>query len=115
MEPFLGNTPNASKFDQRVNETGTDSRVGETVAADGIHLTGLSAGHRVAEGSIPNAQGRCGGRRWNNRGGIRTGPGGQPATPARPREIRHLPCSARATGAYSERWIEHGDTPDRNS
>ena len=31
MEPFLRNTTNASKFDTRVHETGTDSSVGETV------------------------------------------------------------------------------------
>jgi hypothetical protein len=36
MEPFLRNTTNASKFDKRVNETGTDSTVGEAIAADGV-------------------------------------------------------------------------------
>ena len=49
MEPFLGNTTNASKFDNRVHETGTDSSVGETVAADGVHFAGLSDGHRLAD------------------------------------------------------------------
>jgi hypothetical protein len=34
MEPLLRNTTNASKFERRVHETGADSSVGETVAAD---------------------------------------------------------------------------------
>ena len=93
MEPFLRNTTNASKFDNRVHETGTDSNVGETIAADGVHLAGLSDGHRLVAGSVPtHPQGRCGGRGRSDRGGIRTGPGGQPSTPARPREVRHVPA-----------------------
>lgn len=43
MEPFLRNTENASEFEQRVHETGADSRVGETLAADGVHFAGLPA------------------------------------------------------------------------
>ena len=63
MEPFLRNTTNASKFDNRVHETGTDSSVGETVTRDGFHLARLSDGHRLVEGSVPtHAHGRCGGR-----------------------------------------------------
>jgi hypothetical protein len=33
---LLRNTANASKFDQRVHETATDSNSGETIAADAI-------------------------------------------------------------------------------
>ncbi len=50
MEPFLRNTTNASKFDDRVHETGTDSNVGETVAANGVHFAVLSDGHRLVTG-----------------------------------------------------------------
>src|SRR5439155_7328585 len=58
---LLRNTANASKFDHRVHETGADSSVGETVAADGVHLAGLPDGHRLAERSLPaHPQGRCG-------------------------------------------------------
>src|SRR5438445_11453146 len=53
MEPLLRNTTNASQFDHRVHETGADSRVGETVAAEGVHFTGLLDGHGLAEGSVP--------------------------------------------------------------
>src|SRR5262249_34734070 len=60
---LLRNTANASKFDHRVHQTGADSRVGETVAADGVHFAGLPGGHRLAEGSIPaHPQGRRRGR-----------------------------------------------------
>jgi hypothetical protein len=41
MEPLLRNTANASKFDNRVRETATDSSVGETVTRDGFHLARL--------------------------------------------------------------------------
>ena len=47
---YTARTTNASKFDKRVHETGADRRVGETVAADGVHFAGLSDGHRMAEG-----------------------------------------------------------------
>jgi hypothetical protein len=45
MELLLGDTTNAWKFDKRIHETATDSRVGETLAVDGIHFPGLSDGH----------------------------------------------------------------------
>ncbi len=48
MDSLLGNTTNAWKFDERIHETATDSRTGETIAADGIHFAGLSDGHRLA-------------------------------------------------------------------
>ena len=68
MEPLLRNTANASKFDHRVNETGADSRVGETVAADGVHFAGLPDGHRLAERSLPaHPQGRGRGRGRHDR------------------------------------------------
>ena len=116
MEPLLRNTTNASKFDKRVHETATDSRVGETIAADGVHFAGLSDGHRLAERSLPtHPQGRSTGRGRTDRGRIRTGPGGQPPAPARPGEVRHVPGTAGATCAYSERRLDYRDSPDRNS
>src|SRR3954469_2306321 len=85
--PLLRNTANASKFDKRVNQTGADSNAGETIAADGLHVTGPPAGPRMAEGSVPaHPQGRCCGRGRSERGRIRTSPGGQPAATARPRK-----------------------------
>ncbi len=42
----------SSKFDNRVHETGTDSNVGETVTANGVHFAGLSDGHRLVKGSV---------------------------------------------------------------
>ena len=48
MEPFLRTTTEASKSDHRVTETGTDSSVGETIAADGIHFAGLPDGPGLA-------------------------------------------------------------------
>jgi len=104
MEPFLGNTENASKFDKRVHETGTDSSVGETVTRDGFHLAGLSDGHRLAEGSVStHAQGWCCRCGPSDRGRVRAGLGGQPPEPARPREVRHLQSSACAASAHSKR------------
>ena len=74
MEPLLRNTTNASKFDKRVHETETDSNVGETIAACGVHFAGLSDGHRLAERSVSTyPQGWSGGRGWNDRSRIRTG------------------------------------------
>jgi hypothetical protein len=58
MEPFLRNTTNASKFDQRVHETETDSSVGETVAANGVHLASLSDGPRLAKPDFLSVSGR---------------------------------------------------------
>src|SRR5262249_46184648 len=69
---LLRNTTNASKFDHRVHQTGADSRAGETVAADGVHLAGLPDGHRLVEGSVPaHPQGRRRGRGRGERGRIR--------------------------------------------
>ena len=50
MEPFLSNTTNASKFDKRVHETGTDSSAGETVAADGVIIA--NSGHLSSYGCV---------------------------------------------------------------
>src|SRR5262249_3128518 len=113
---LLRNTANASKFDQRVHETRADSSVGETVAAEGGHFAGLLEGPRLAEGSVPaHAQGRRRGRGWGDRGRLRAGPGGQPAAPARPRAVRHVPGTARAESAYSERRLDYRDSSARNS
>src|SRR5512135_3011302 len=108
MEPLLRNTTNASKFDKCVHETGADSSVGETIAADGVHLAGLPGGHRLAEGSVPtHPQGRSGRCGWSDRGRIRAGPGGQPSASAGPREVRHLSRPARTARAYSEGRFEY--------
>src|SRR5262249_62340602 len=40
-----------------------------------------------------------------DRGGVRAGPGGQPPSPTRPREVRHVPGTPRAAGAYPERRL----------
>lgn len=56
MEPLLRNTTNATKFDNRVHETGADSRVGETIAADGVHFAGLCYIHLHICGSIHATQ-----------------------------------------------------------
>src|SRR5204863_9543441 len=106
--PLLRNTTNASKFGKRVNQTGADSNAGETIAADGLHITGSPAGPRMVEGSVSaHPQGRRCGRGRSNRGGIRTGSGGQPTATARPREIRHVPRSPRAASAHSEGGLAH--------
>src|SRR5262249_54517891 len=113
---LLRNTTNASKFDHRVHETGADSSVGETVAADGIHFAGLPDGHGLAERSVAaHAQGWCRGRGRGDRGRLRARPGGQPAASARPREVRHVPSTARAEGAHSERRLDYRDPSARNS
>ena len=49
---LLRNTANASKFDQRVHETTTDSRAGQAITADGIHFTGLPDGHRLVSRGV---------------------------------------------------------------
>src|SRR5689334_13511548 len=41
---LLRNTANASQFDNRVHQTGADSRAGGTVAAEGVHFAGLPDG-----------------------------------------------------------------------
>src|ERR1700733_8203965 len=68
---LLRNTTNASKFDHRVHETGADSDVGETIAADGVHFAGLPDGPGLAEGSVPALpSGRFRGRGRGDRGGV---------------------------------------------
>src|SRR5947199_8903409 len=81
--PLLRNTANASKFGKRVNQTGADSNAGETIAADGLHVAGLLAGPRMAEGSEPaHPEGRRGGGGRSNRCRIGARPGGQLQAPA---------------------------------
>ena len=48
MDSLLGHTPDTWRFDERIHETATDSRAGETIAADGVHFAGLSDGRRLA-------------------------------------------------------------------
>ena len=50
MEPLLGNTTNASKFDKRVHETGADSGAGETIAGDGVIIA--ISGHLSSYGCV---------------------------------------------------------------
>src|SRR6516164_8378867 len=115
MEPLLRNTTNASKFDKRVHETGADSSAGEAITVDGVHLAGLPDGHGLAHGSVPAyPQGWRRGRGRSDRGRIRAEPGGQPSGPAGPREVRHVPRSSGAAGAYSQGRLQYGDTPHRN-
>ena len=52
MDSLLGHTTDTWRFDVRITETATDSRDGETIAADGVHFAGLSDGHRLAEAAF---------------------------------------------------------------
>src|SRR5262249_27218530 len=115
MEPLLRNTTNASKFDQRVYETGADSSAGETIPANGVHLASPPDGHGLAHGSVPAyLQGWRSGRGRSDCGRVPAEPGRQPSAPAGPRQIRHVPRSSGAAGAYSQGRLPYGDAPDRN-
>ena len=88
MESFLGTTTDASKSGYRIHETGTDSNAGETIAADGFHVPGVSDGLAVAAGSLPpHPQERGGGRGRPELARVRAEPGGQPPGAAGPRQV----------------------------
>src|SRR5208283_2669466 len=114
VEPLGGKTANASKFEHRVNETTTGSNAGETVAADGIHFPGVPDGHGLASrGVSAHAQRRRRGRGRYDGDGLRGEPGGQPPNASGPCQSRHVPSTAGAAGAYSER-DRFRDPPDRH-
>ena len=69
MELLLGDTANAWKFDERIDETATDSRDGETIAVDGIHFPGLSDGHRLARKQPSTGPAKTEHRAWTDRPG----------------------------------------------
>ena len=92
MESLLGYAPDTWRFDERIDETTTDSRDGETIAANGIHFAGLSDGHRLAENGLPsNAQGRSAGRGRTDLDRVREESGVQSPVAHGSGEVRDVP------------------------
>src|SRR5271157_3129172 len=115
MDSLLGNTTDTWRFDVRIHETATDSRVGETIAADGVHFAGLSDGHRMADsGLLPDPQGRGSGRGRTDLVRLREKPGGQPPVAPGPGEVWHVPSTTGAARVHSEGGLGYRDPPYRN-
>ena len=116
MESLLGYAPDTWRFDERIDETTTDSRDGETIAADGIHFAGLSDGHRLAENGLPsNAQGRSAGRGRTDLDRVREESGVQSPVAHGSGEVRDVPRTAGAAGAYSEGGFRYRNPTDRDT
>src|SRR5208283_3594779 len=103
MDSLLGHTTDTWRFDVRITETATDSRDGETIAADGVHFAGLSDGHRLADSGLPpDPQGRGPGRGRTDLVRLREELGDQPSVAPGPGEVRHVPSTAGAARVYSQ-------------
>src|SRR5262245_28459640 len=100
----------------RVNATTADSGACAASPADGIHFPEPPPRlHLAARGLLGHAPGR---RHWcgrDNRCGLRSGPDGQSAFASGPSQVRYLPGTAGAKGAYLERTRVEGDSANRDT
>ena len=109
-EPLEGNmtgTPRpetVSTKRQRIAELARDC------PGHGVHEPGASHRPRMAADSLsPDPQGRGGRRGRTDRGRIRGQPDGQPSGPPRPRQVRHVRGTARATSAHPQGGLAQRD------
>src|SRR6516164_5280227 len=100
----------------RVNATTADSGACAESPADGIHFAEPPPRlHLAAGGLLEHAPGRCSWCGRDNRCGLRSGPDCQSAFAPGPGQVRLLPGTAGATGAYLERTRLEGDPADRDT
>src|SRR5438270_9162859 len=81
-------------------------RGGPTGRPDPVHWLAASCRHHGARTGVPatEAAGKCGGR-WDDGGGVRAGPGGQPPGSLHPRPHAPLPATAGSACLHPEsRW-----------